>query len=58
MKLCPLHLHRARSTVLAMLLIGPLAWLIGFAPRAILLAALGGLVVIIKTLPDWNRQYA
>jgi len=52
-----LRLHRARSTILAMLIIGPLAWLVGFVPQAILLAALGSLVVIIKTLPDWNRQY-
>ena len=53
----PLHIHRARSTILAMLVIGPLLWALGMPPHGILLGALGGLVVVVKTIPDWNRQY-
>ena len=53
-----LHFHRARSTILVMALAGPLLWLLGASTPTILLGALGGLVVIIKTLPDWNRKYA
>jgi glycerol-3-phosphate acyltransferase PlsY len=52
-----LNLHRARSTVLVMGLAGPLLWLLGAAPPTTLLGALGGLVVIVKTIPDWNRKY-
>ncbi len=52
-----LHFHRARSTILAMALVGPLLWTLGFSPPGILLGVLGGAVVIIKTLPDWNRKY-
>ncbi len=53
----PLRVHRARSTILAMVLIGPLLWVMGMPWNAVLLGALGGVVVIAKTLPDWNRQY-
>jgi len=52
-----LHVHRAQATTLAMIAIGPLLWAMGFPPHAILLGVLGGIVVIIKTLPDWNRKY-
>jgi glycerol-3-phosphate acyltransferase PlsY len=52
-----LHIHRARATVLAMLLVGPLLWALGFSPPGILLGVLGGVVVIVKTLPDWHREY-
>lgn len=52
-----LHLHRARATILAMITAGLLLWALGAPPQGILLGALGGVVVIIKTLPDWNRQY-
>ncbi len=52
-----LHVHRARATILATLAIGPLLWLLGFPPHGVLLGILGGAVVIVKTLPDWNRQY-
>ncbi len=52
-----LHLHRARSTVAAMIAVGPLLWALGMEPRAILLGVLGGVCVIVKTLPDWNRKY-
>jgi glycerol-3-phosphate acyltransferase PlsY len=52
-----LRFHRARSTILAMVLVGPLLWALGMPPHGALLGALGGAVVIIKTLPDWNRKY-
>jgi glycerol-3-phosphate acyltransferase PlsY len=52
-----LHFHRARSTILAMALVGPLLWTLGSPLPAILLGALGGLVVIVKTIPDWHRKY-
>jgi len=52
-----LHFHRARSTILAMVLVGPLLWAFGSPLPIILLGALGGLVVIVKTIPDWNRKY-
>jgi glycerol-3-phosphate acyltransferase PlsY len=53
----PLRVHRARSTILAMVLVGPLLWALGLPLHIVLLGVLGGMVVIIKTLPDWNRQY-
>jgi len=52
-----LHVHRARATILVMLAVGPLLWALGLGLPAILLGALGGLVVIIKSIPDWNREY-
>jgi glycerol-3-phosphate acyltransferase PlsY len=52
-----LHFHRARSTILAMTLVGPLLWTLGASLPATLLGALGGLVVIVKTTPDWHRKY-
>ncbi len=52
-----LCVHRARVTILAMLTLGPLFWAIGSPPPSIASAMLGGAVVIIKTLPDWRRQY-
>ena len=52
-----LHVHRARSTILVMLAIGPLLWLLKMDLPGVLLGVLGGVVVIVKTLPDWNRKY-
>lgn len=52
-----LRVHRARSTILAMVLVGPLLWALGTPLHAVLLGMLGGVVVIVKTLPDWDRQY-
>jgi glycerol-3-phosphate acyltransferase PlsY len=52
-----LRVHRARSTILAMVLVGPLLWVLGLPPHGILLGVLGGAVVIIKTIPDWDRKY-
>jgi len=53
-----LRLHRARSTMLGMVIFALMLWGLGMSPPGIALGALGGLVVIIKTLPDWNRVYA
>jgi glycerol-3-phosphate acyltransferase PlsY len=56
----PLHIHRARATIAVMLMVGPTLWLTGstsWSLQEILMGVLGGVVVIIKTLPDWNRQY-
>jgi glycerol-3-phosphate acyltransferase PlsY len=52
-----LRFHRARSTILTMALVGPLLWVLGSPLAVILLGALGGLMVIIKTIPDWSRKY-
>lgn len=52
-----LHVHRAQSTILAMVVAGPLLWALGSPLHTVLLGVLGGAVVIIKTLPDWNRKY-
>ena len=53
----PLRVHRARSTILVTAAVGPLLWALGMPPHGVLLGVLGGAVVIIKTMPDWNRQY-
>jgi len=52
-----LRVHRARSTILVMAAVGPLLWALGLPPHGILLGVLGGAVAIIKTIPDWNREY-
>lgn len=52
-----LGVHRARTTILVMLLVGPLLWLLGLPLHGILLGVLGGLAVALKSLPDWNRKY-
>ncbi len=52
-----LHVHRARATILTMIVVGPLLWALGLPLHGILLGVLDGAVVIIKTLPDWNRKY-
>lgn len=49
--------HRARATIVAAAVAGPVLWALGLPPTSILLGVLGGAVVIIKTIPDWNRQY-
>ncbi len=56
----PLRIHRARATIAVMLMVGPILWLMGNATwslQEIWMGVLGGAVAIIKTLPDWNRQY-
>ncbi len=51
------RVHRARSTILVMLLAGPLLWVLGLPLPVMLLGVFGGIVVSIKTIPDWNRVY-
>ena len=52
-----LRFHRARATILAMVAVGPLLWLLGMPWPGVVMGALGGLVVIVKTVPDWRRAY-
>ena len=52
-----LHIHRAQATTLAITTIGPLLWVLGFPLHGVLIGVLGGIVAIVKTLPDWNRKY-
>jgi len=52
-----LHCHRARATIFGMLVFAPVLWMVGTSPPGIVLGALGAVVVILKTLPDWNRVY-
>jgi len=52
-----LHVHRARATMLAMLILCPLLWALGLPIHGILLGVLGGIVIIVKTMPDWHREY-
>lgn len=49
--------HRARSTIVALALIGPVLWALGTSPPGIVQGAAVGLVGIVKTLPDWHRAY-
>ena len=53
-----LHVHRARATIIALALVGPLVWVLGVPLHGVVLGVLGGLVALIKTLPDWRREYA
>jgi glycerol-3-phosphate acyltransferase PlsY len=53
----PLRVHRARATIFVMVLVGPALYLAGLQLPMVVQGALGGLVVIIKTIPDWNRVY-
>lgn len=53
----PLRVHRARATIFVMVLVGPALYLAGLPLPMVVQGALGGLVVILKTIPDWNRVY-
>jgi len=53
----PLRIHRARATILAMLVAGPLLWLLRMPWPGVVMGTLGGLMVIAKTFPDWKRAY-
>jgi glycerol-3-phosphate acyltransferase PlsY len=52
-----LRQHRARCTIVVVAAVGPLLWALGEPLHVILLGAVGGLLVAMKTLPDWNREY-
>jgi acyl phosphate:glycerol-3-phosphate acyltransferase len=49
--------HAARASVITGILIAPLFWLIGLRGPVIWIAAAVGLVVALRFLIDWNRQY-
>ena len=51
------RVHRNRATILLMPFFGPLMWLLGASLPAAVAAALGGLAVIAKTIPDLQRSY-
>lgn len=53
-----LHRHRARSTIFGMLVFVLVLWALGMPLPGLVMGALGAAVVIVKTLPDWNRVYA
>jgi glycerol-3-phosphate acyltransferase PlsY len=52
-----LRIHRAQATILLTAIAGPLLWLLQLPWPSVLLGVMGGAMVILKTLPDWNRQY-
>ena len=52
-----LRIHRAQATIVAMMAAGPLLWLLGMAWPGVVMGALGGMAVIVKTLSDWKRKY-
>lgn len=52
-----IRFHRARSTIVAVALVGPVMWAVGAGLPGIVQGSAAALVVIIKTLPDWSRVY-
>ena len=48
--------HHERSRIFVVIFIGPLLYLLGIPLNGIVLGTLGSLVMIIKTIPDWNRK--
>ena len=52
-----LHFHRNRVTIFCMLIFPFVLKCLTLRPEGILLCAVGALIVIIKTIPDWNRVY-
>jgi glycerol-3-phosphate acyltransferase PlsY len=52
-----LHFHRARATIFGMLVFALMLWLLGMPAPGLAMGALGAAIVIVKTLPDWNRVY-
>ena len=40
-----------------MMAAGPLLWLLGMSWPGVVMGALGGVAVIVKTLSDWKRKY-
>ncbi len=49
--------HGARASVLAGILVGPLFWLLDLRGMELWIAVAGGLVIALRFLIDWNRQY-
>ena len=52
-----LHFHRNRVTIFCMLIFPLILKLLAIRVEGILLCSIGALIVIIKTIPDWNRVY-
>ena len=52
-----LHFHRARSTIFGMFIFVLMLWVLGMPMHGAVMGTLGAAIVIIKTLPDWNRVY-
>jgi len=49
--------HSARASVFAGLLLAPTFWLFGYRDGLVGLAAVVGLVIAIRFLSDWRREY-
>jgi glycerol-3-phosphate acyltransferase PlsY len=49
--------HRARATIFVVPLGVPFLWWLGMPWPGLITAGFGALLVILKTLPDWNRVY-
>jgi len=49
--------HSARASVVTGILIAPVLWLVGLRGPLLWIAAAVGLVVALRFLIDWNRQY-
>jgi acyl phosphate:glycerol-3-phosphate acyltransferase len=49
--------HGARASVLAGILVGPLFWLLNLRGVELWIAVAGGIVIAVRFLIDWNRQY-
>jgi len=52
-----LHFHRNRVTIFCMLIFPIILKCLTIRTEGVLLCTIGGLFVIIKTIPDWNRVY-
>jgi len=53
-----LHCHRARSTILGMMLVCLLFGVLRTPLPALVQGILGALPVMVKSLADWNRVYS
>jgi glycerol-3-phosphate acyltransferase PlsY len=51
------RVHRARTTILAMVVLSPLLWLLSAPLSGVAMGAGGAVAVILKSLEDWHRQY-
>src|SRR5512138_1738870 len=49
--------HGARASVVTAVLLAPAFWLAGLRGPVLLMGVAGGVVLVIRFLSDWNRQY-
>lgn len=49
--------HSARASVLAGLLMAPILWIFHIRDTAFWVGVMGGLVIAVRFLIDWNRKY-